>query len=213
MKNICQSDIFKDYTDKVLAHLDNDIQNDPNVAKIDLLLPGIIQHVNSIKESQTNMHCDLKEDIQKIISHKREDVTTQKIKTTVKQSLTSTLAKLGRCMAILEGGDRIEMGKIMEDIEVKGASCDEQSYTPTSTADNKIGDEFYTVPKTFPNVESIMLHWYKYADVNEKRNGSKWRFCLNSTKRKIFTRFKRIMQGWNNQLEEYIYQEIISEIF
>ena len=51
MKIIFQSDLFKYYTDKMLAHLDNEIQNDPNAAKIDLLLPGIIQYVSSIKEA------------------------------------------------------------------------------------------------------------------------------------------------------------------
>ena len=116
-------------------------------------------------------------------------------------------------MATLEGDNCIEMGGLMENIEVEVASCDKKSYTTTSTADNEIGDEVYTVPKMFPNVESIMLHWYKYADVNEKRNGSKWRFHLNSTKRKRFTRIKRIMQGWNKQMKDNIDQEIISERF
>ena len=55
MKNIFQSDLFKDYTDKMLAHLDSEIQNDSNAAKIDLLLPGIIQHISSIKEAQTKI--------------------------------------------------------------------------------------------------------------------------------------------------------------
>ena len=161
MKNIFQSDVFKDYSDKLSTHLDSELQNDPNAAKIELLLPGIIQHVSSIKEAQTNMHCDVKEEIQKITSHKKEDVTIQKIETTVKQSVNSTLAKLGRCMATLEGGDRIEMGKLVEGIKVEGTSCDEQSYTPTSAADNEIVNEVYNVLKMFPNVESIMLHWYK----------------------------------------------------
>ena len=74
-------------------------------------------------------------------------------------------------MASLEGDNCIEMSELMEDIEVEGASCDEQSYTPTSTADNEIGNEVYTVLNMFLNIESIMLHWYKYEDVNEKRNG------------------------------------------
>ena len=52
-------------------------------------------------------------------------------------------------------------------------------------------DEVYTVSQIFPDVELIMLHQYKYADVNDKRNGSKWRLCLNSTERKSFTRIKR----------------------
>ena len=79
MKNILQLDAFKDYTDKMLEQLDSEIQNDPNAAKIDLLLPGIIHHISSIKEAQINMHYNLKEDIKKIRSHKKEDVTIQKI--------------------------------------------------------------------------------------------------------------------------------------
>ena len=150
------------------------------------------------------MHCDLKENIQKITSCKKEYVAMQKNETTVNQSVNSTHAKLGQCVVTLEGGDHIKMGKHMEDIEVEGASCDEPSYTTTSTANNEIVDEVYTVPKTFPNIESILLHWYKCADVNEKRNSSKWRFHLNSTKRKRFTRIKRIVQGWNEQMEENI---------
>ena len=79
MKDIFQSDLFKDYTEKILEHLDSEIQNDLNTAKIILLLPGFIPHVSSIKEAQTNMHCDLKEDIQKITSHK-EYVTMKKLR-------------------------------------------------------------------------------------------------------------------------------------
>ena len=58
-----------------------------------------------------------------------------------------------------------------------------------------------------------MVHWYKYSDVNEKRNGSKWRFHLNSTEIKRFTRIKRIVRGWNKQMEENIGQGTIIEGF
>ena len=125
----------------------------------------------------------------------------QKIEITVKQSINSTLVKLEQCMAALEGDDWIKMGEHVEDIEVEGASFDEKSYTTISTAGNEIGDEVYTFPKIFPNVESSMLHWYKYVDVDEKRNGSKGRFHLNSTKRKIFMRIRKIVHGWNKQLK------------
>ena len=80
-------------------------------------------------------------------------MTMQKIETTVKKLVSSTLAKLERCMATLEGGDRIEMGKLIGGIEVECASCDEKSDTTTSKAENEIGNEVYTVPKKFPNVE------------------------------------------------------------
>ena len=157
----------------MLARLDEQIQNDPNTAKINLLLLGIIQHVSSIKESQINMHCDLKVDIQKITSNK-EDVTMEMIETTVKQSVSSTLVKLGQCMATFEVDDCMEMAKFMEEIEVEGTSAyDGQYITTTSTSDNEIGDKVYTVPKTFPGVELIMVDWYKYAVVNKKRNSSK----------------------------------------
>ena len=128
MKGIFQSDLFKDYTKKMLAHLDEQIQNDPNTAKTDLLLPGIIQHVSLIKEAQTNMHCNLKEDIQQITRDK-DDVVIQKIETAVKQSVNSTLEKLGQCMATLEVENRMEIVECMEEIEVESASCDEQSNT------------------------------------------------------------------------------------
>ena len=58
-----------------------------------------------------------------------------------------------------------------------------------------------------------MLYWYKYTDVNEKRNGSKWRFHLNSTKRQRFTRIKGVMRGWKKQMDDNIAQSIISEGF
>ena len=70
------------------------------------------------------MHYVLKEDIQKIISHK-EDMTMQKNQTTVKQSVNSALAKLGRCMETLEEDNHIEMGKLIEETDVESASCDE----------------------------------------------------------------------------------------
>ena len=71
MNNILQSDLFKDYTDKMLANLDSGIQNDPNAAKIDLLLPGIIQHASSIKEAQKSIHCDLKKTFRKLKARKK----------------------------------------------------------------------------------------------------------------------------------------------
>ena len=76
----------------------------------------------------------------------------------MKQSVNSTLAKLGQCMATLEGGNFIEMVERMEEKEVRSASCDEESNTITSTADNEVRDEVYTAPKTFLDVESSMLH-------------------------------------------------------
>ena len=118
------------------AHLDSEIQNDPNTAQNCLLLPGIIQYGSSMKESEINMHCDLKEDIQKVASHKKEGVTMQKIATTVKHWVNSTLTKLGQCMAALEGNDCIEMVEHTEETEVESASCDEKSNITTSTADN-----------------------------------------------------------------------------
>ena len=62
----------------------------------------------------------------------------------------------------------------------------------------------------FPNVQSIILHWYKHADVNEKKNDLKWRFHLTSTKGKRSTMIKRNVQGWNRQMEENVDQTIIS---
>ena len=50
-------------------------------------------------------------------------------------------------MVTLEGVDCIEMSELMQDIEVEGMSCDDQSYTIISTVDNEIGDEVYTVSK------------------------------------------------------------------
>ena len=70
------------------------------------------------------MHFDLKEDIQKLTSHK-EDVTMENIETTVKQSVNSTLVKLGQCVATLEFDDYMEMFECIEDTEVESASCDE----------------------------------------------------------------------------------------
>ena len=64
----------------------------------------------------------------------------------------------------------------------------------------------------FPDVESITVYWYKYADVNEKQNRLKGRFYLDSTERKRFTRMKRIVQGLNKQMDENVREEIISKV-
>ena len=173
---------------KDVSTLYEQIYNDSNTAKIYLLLPGIIQHVNSIKKAQQKMRCDFKENIQKITSHK-EDVTMEKFETTVQHSVNSTLAKLGRFMATLKVDSCMEIVERMEDTEVETASSyDEQYITTTSTAENKIGYEVYNVPEKFLDIELIMIHWYKYADVNEKWNGPNWRLYVNSTERKKFTR-------------------------
>ena len=108
----------------MLEHLDSEIQNDPNTVEIILVLLSIIQHVSSIKESQINMYCDLKEDIQKITSY-NEDVIMQKVETTMKQLVNFTLAKLGRCMLALDEDNFIEMVERVEGIEVESALCDE----------------------------------------------------------------------------------------
>ena len=122
----------------MLAHLDSEIQNDSNTAKIDLLLPGIIQHVSLTKEAQINVHFDLEKDIQKITSHKKEGVIMQKIETTVKQTVNSTLAKLGQYMATLKRDDCIKMVEHMVETVIRNESFDEQSNTTLSTADNDI---------------------------------------------------------------------------
>ena len=41
MKHIFGSNLFKDYMEKMIIHLNDSKNDDPNVARIDLLLPGI----------------------------------------------------------------------------------------------------------------------------------------------------------------------------
>ena len=60
MSEIFDSETFKDFTAKMMEHLDQQAENSPDKAKLDIVLPGVNQRLDDNKHATSDMHKDLK---------------------------------------------------------------------------------------------------------------------------------------------------------
>ena len=212
MSEIFDSETFKDFTAKMMEHLDEQAENSPDKAKLDIVLPGVNQRLDDNKHATSNMHKDLKGDLQTVIAHNIE-VSMNKIEDTVKNTVNSTFAKLGRCMATLDSkGDDEDMEDNLNTAE------EEPSPSPPSQPSPSIAtpmrDGLYSVPSKFISVQSMVVHWETYAKEMEKANGHKWRHHLTKSDTKRFTRMKRIVTAFKKEVTKGLMDTVqVYEVF
>ena len=163
---------------------------------MDLLLPGINQRLDGNKHATSDMHTYLKGDLQTVIAQNGQ-MSMKIIEVTVKNSVSSTFSKLGRCMATLDAN----MESKNEDIGNESNISEEES-SPTNLPSPSLEteDEVHCVPSKFVSVQSMVAHWETYVNEIEKIHSHKWRRHLSKGETKRFTRMKRIGKAFKAEV-------------
>ena len=165
---------------------------------MDLLLPGINQRLDGNKHATSDMHTDLKGDLQTVIAQ-NDQVSMENIEVTVKSSVNSTFEKLEQCMATLDAN----MESNNEDIGNKSNIFEEKS-SPTNLPSPSLEteDEVYYVPSKFVSAQLMVAHWEKYVNKMKKVHSHKWRSHLSKGETKRFTRMKRVVKVFKAEVEK-----------
>ena len=204
MNHIFGTDLFKDYMEKMIVHLNASKNDDPNAARIDLLLPGVnakmMQGINATKACHTEISQTNKTILAKLgIMLDNHDNLATNIESTIKHNLGKAISHIGKCMVDYDPGSvAVNTG---DEIQIEESTTQTVNHSSTEIVTDVIGiDTDYTVPKDFASVECMREHWDTKVDDHEKRNGSKWRKHLSTAERKRFTRLKRVVIAFKMEL-------------
>ena len=58
----------------------------------------------------------------------------------------------------------------------------------------------YNMPKHFPTVSSMIVHWYKVVKEKENTRNKTWRSHLSASEKKRFQRFSRVIRAYRKVL-------------
>ena len=206
MKHIFQSELFKDYTHQMIQHLVSSQNTDPNAMDIDRILPGVNEKlmigINATKNCHTEMkenNLTTKESLQQIME--QNSTLSSTVGSAVKSTINSAFAKVGKCMTSL---DEDTVGIIADNAIEASETANGNRLTVRDDRINThvLEDEQYRVPTKFDSVEEILIHWESKVENLETRNGVKWRKHLSEAERKRFTRVKRIVTCFKEEIEK-----------
>ena len=152
MNHIFGSDLFKDYMNKMIVHLDNSKNDDPNAARIDLLLPGInekmMQGINATKACQDDIaqrHDIISEKLGTIMENQSN--ISNNIEHTIKQNLGDAISHIGKCMVEYDPDTDVSYRHNENQIQRRTSEILNHSSSIENETDPICEDIEYTVPK------------------------------------------------------------------
>lgn len=187
MKDVFDSDLFRDFTFKLLQHIKKTDEVKDNT--IQHVLPGVLHKFDESKKVQI--------EVLKSIEEHQKNTSIECIEKTVEVTVDRVVNKRFKHFASY-------LGKYNEhDFD---ESLDKQSpvqrvgNSPTrapvnTAAQNHLspGIELYVLPSSFPTVESILVHWDECIAGMEQRYQHRWRSHWPISVKRRFSRIKNIV--------------------
>ena len=210
--NIFKSDLFNDYADKLLEHLDASF--DPNDVDIQTVLPGVLQKFDEQKEALGRVQ----EELVEIKNYVDPEKIASKIKGTIRGEIQSFSKHMGSALTAFssQGDDYIQPAQqnlLTQDepsiLAEEGGAVGEH----TTTSLTNVPQSMYSIPKSFDTVRDMLIHWDSCVWPNLIVHKSNWKKHLNEKDRKRFSRLQIIITKMERLVENGSIQDDVIQMF
>ena len=195
---IFASPAFLDFQTKMLAHISYTSENDPNFACVETILPGVNNRLDTNNRKVDNVDNNVTELRSEFKDYRTESITVMKetvhleIKETLRREVASNMndicAHIGKfpvthLPGVIQGG----MNNEMTPFENEGTLV--------------VLSQNYSIPDKFDTVKCMLNHWNNDVGTKDLSNDKSWRKHLSKAEAKRFSRVRRIVKAFTEQMD------------